>query len=108
MNKLKEDFQKEYSKKQFVNENILKGISTNVKFHNELMNVRSSAAACLNVLVYLNRHPDDIIPFFKQIGLNIQKVIDFPHPVVYGGERYDDVKFIMSMEFTGYELLVGG
>jgi len=90
MNKLIDDFQKEYSKKQFVNENILKGISANVKFHNELMNVRSSAAACLNVLGYLNRNPNDIIPFFNQIGLNIQKVIDFPHPVVYGGERYDD------------------
>jgi len=90
MNKLIDDFQKEYSKKQFVNENILKGISTNVKFHNELENVRSSAAACFNVLGYLNHNPNDIIPFFNQIGLNIQKVIDFPHPVVYGGERYDD------------------
>jgi hypothetical protein len=91
MNKLKEDFQKEYSKeKQFVYENIREGISTNIKFHNELENVRSSAAACLNVLVYLNRHQNDIIPFFNQIGLNIQKVIDFPHPVVYGGKRYDD------------------
>lgn len=90
MNKLKDDFQKEYSKKQFVYENILKGISTNVKFHNALMNVRSSAAACLNVLVYLNHNPNDIIPFFNQIGLNIQKVIDFPQNVVYEGERYDD------------------
>ena len=90
MNKLKDDFQKEYSKKQFVYENILKGISTNVKFHNALMNVRSSAAACLNVLVYLNHNPNDIIPFFNQIGLDIQKVIDFPQNVVYGGEKYDD------------------
>jgi hypothetical protein len=54
------------------------------------MNVRSSAAACFNVLGYLNHNPNDIIPFFNQIGLNIQKVIDFPHPVVYGGKRYDD------------------
>jgi len=54
------------------------------------MHVRSSAAACLNVLVYLNRNQNDIIPFFNQIGLNIQKVIDFPQNVVYGGEKYDD------------------
>ena len=90
MNKLKDDFQKEYSKKQFVYGNILKGISTNVKFHNELENVRSSAAACLNVLVYLNHNPNDIISFFNQIGLNIQKVINFPKNVVCGDEKYDD------------------
>jgi len=54
------------------------------------MHVRSSAASCLNVLVYLNRNRNDIIPFFNQIGLNIQKVIDFPQKVVYGGEKYDD------------------
>lgn len=90
MNKLKNDFQKEYSKKKFINENIFKGISKNVKLHNELENVRSSAAACLNVFGYLNQHPNDIIPFFNQIGLNIQKVIDFPKNVVYGDEKYDD------------------
>ena len=90
MNKLKDDFQKKYSKKQFVYKNIRKGISTNVKLHVELMHIRSSAASCLNVLVYLNRNRNDIIPFFNQIGLNIQKVIDFPQNVVYGGEKYDD------------------
>ena len=90
MDKLKDNFQKEYSKKQFVNENILKGISNNVKLHDEVNNVRSSAAACLNVLGYLNQHENDIIPFFNKIGLNIQKVINFPQNVVYGGIRYDD------------------
>lgn len=90
MNKLKEEFQKEYLKKQFVNENILKGISTNVKLHDEVKNVRSSAAACLNVLGYLNQHQNDIIPFFNQFGLNIQKVIDFPTNVDYEGIRYED------------------
>lgn len=90
MNKLKDAFQKKYSNKQFVNENILNGISANVKLHNELMHIRSSAASCLNVCGYLNQHPDDIIPFFNQLGLNIQKVIDFPTNVNYGGEIYDD------------------
>ncbi len=90
MNKLKNDFQKEYLKKNFVNENIFEGISKNVKLHNELKNVRSSAAACLNVFGYLNQHQDDIIPFFNQFGLNIQKVIDFPKNVVYEDEKYDD------------------
>jgi len=88
--KLKEDFQKEYLKKQFVNDNILKGISTNVKLHDAVNNVRSSAAACLNVLGYLNQHQNDIIPFFNQFDLNIQKVIPFPTNVNYEGIIYDD------------------
>lgn len=91
MNKLKDSFQKKFSDKQFVNENILTGISANVKLHNELMHIRSSAASCLNVCGYLNQNPEDIIPFFNQLGLNIQKVIDFPTNVNYEGEIYDDV-----------------
>ena len=90
MNKLKDSFQKKFSDKQFINKNILNGISPNVKLHNELMNVRSSAASCLNVCGYLNQHPEDIIPFFNKFGLDIQKVIDFPTNVNYEGEIYDD------------------
>ena len=91
MNKLKDVFQKKFSSRQFVNENIFSGISANVKFHNELMHIRSSAAACLNVFGYLNQHQKDIIPFYKQIGLNIKRIIDFPKNVDYEGEKYDDV-----------------
>lgn len=90
MNKLKDVFQKKFSSRQFVNENIFSGISANVKFHNELMHIRSSAAACLNVFGYLNQHPNDITPFFNQFGLNIQEVITFPTNVDYGDEIYDD------------------
>lgn len=90
MNKLKDAFQKQFSDNQFVNKNILDGISANVKFHNELMHIRSSTAACLNVFGCLNQTPKDIIPFFNQFDLNIQEVIDFPTKVDYGGEIYDD------------------
>lgn len=92
MNKLTDKFQKKYAEKyqQFVYNDICKGISKNVKLHEEIMHPRSSAAACLNVLVYLNRNKKDIVPFFNKIGLNIQKVIDFPQNVIYGDEKYDD------------------
>ena len=90
MNKLKDAFQKNYSNKQFVNENILNGISKHAKLHNELMHIRSSAASCINVFGYLNQHQDDIIPFFNQFGLSIQKVIDFPTGVNFKDEIYDD------------------
>jgi len=90
LNKLKDSFQKRYVDKQFVNKNILNGISAKVKLHNELMNVRSSAASCINVCGYLNQHPDDITPFFNQFGLNIKRYINFPTDVNYGDEIYDD------------------
>jgi len=90
MNKLEDSFQKNYSSQQFVNDNIRKGISTNVKFHDELMNVRSSAAACLNVLGHLNQNQEDIIPFFNSMGLKIDQVIRFPKNASFEGEIYDD------------------
>jgi len=90
LNKLKDSFQKRYVDKQFVNKNILNGISAKVKLHNELMHVRSSAASCINVCGYLNQHPDDITPFFNQFGLNIKRYINFPTDVNYGDEIYDD------------------
>lgn len=90
MNKLTDDFQRNYADKQFMNEDVLKGISGNVKLHDEIKNVRSSAAVCLNVMGYLNQHNQDIIPFFSQLGLNLNKVIDFPSGMIFDGESYDD------------------
>ena len=91
MDKLKDSYQKKYSGRQFINENIRTGISPNVKLHNELMHIRSSAASCLNVFGYLNQHPDEITPFFNQFGLSIQRVIDFPTNINYDGEIYNDI-----------------
>jgi len=90
MNKLTEEYQKKYKNRQFVNENILSGISSNVKLHDKVKNVRSSAAACLNVMGYLNQHQNDIIPFFSQFGLSIEEVLPFPKPLDFEGEIYDD------------------
>ena len=92
MNKLTEDYQKKFSNQYFVNTQILEGISKSVKLHPEALgNVRSSAAACMNVLGYLNQHQEDIIPFFKKIGLNLQTVIPFPSNVNFDGRIYDDI-----------------
>jgi len=90
MNKLKDEYQKKYVNRQFVNDDILKGISDSVKLHDEVRNVRSSAAACLNVFGFLNQHPSDIIPFFSKIGLDIQSIISFPSNADFNGEVYDD------------------
>ncbi|MBN2260301.1 MAG: hypothetical protein JW702_07135 [Clostridiales bacterium] len=90
MTKLSNDFQIQFSNQQFTNKNVLSGISKNVKLHEELQNVRSSAAACINVFGYLNQNPKDIIPFFNDIGLKIDEVLKFPKGANLSGEIYDD------------------
>lgn len=77
---------------QFVNAYVrdLTGISAKANLHGELHASNSSAAACLNVLHYLNNSQADLIPFFRAVGLNITKVIPFPTGVSYAGEEYDD------------------
>lgn len=90
MNKLTDEYQKRYKERQFVNEKVLQGISKSVKLPKEVLNVRSSAAACLNVCDYLNQHPEDIIPFFYKIGLDIQRFLPFPQNANITGEIYDD------------------
>jgi hypothetical protein len=90
MSKLEDVFQQKFANKQFFNESVLKGISKSVKLHDEVNNVRSSAAACLNVMGYLNQHQKDIIPFFSYFGIQIEEVIPFPQNVNVGDEIYDD------------------
>ena len=85
------EFQEKFRGKQFFNDEILKGISNNVKLHEEVNNPLSSAAACLNVMGYLNQNTDKIIPFFKSFGIEIQEVLNFPTGVNYDGEIYDDI-----------------
>jgi hypothetical protein len=91
MSKLEVSYQLKFSNRKFVNDQIINGISKSVKLHSETLdNVRSSAAACLNVLGYLNQHQEDIIPFFKKIGISIQRVIPFPSNANFGDMVYDD------------------
>ncbi|WP_157270147.1 PGN_0703 family putative restriction endonuclease [Azohydromonas aeria] len=82
--------QQSYRDRQFYNEHVKAGISRNVKLHDAIDNPASSAAACLNVLGYLNQNPGFIQPFFHSFGLEIEEVIGFPSGVDFGGEVYDD------------------
>jgi hypothetical protein len=88
--KISRDYQERYRGNQFYNDKILTGISANVKLHDEVHNPLSSAAACINVLGYLNQNKADIIPFFKEFGLAIDEVVDFPSGADVEGELYSD------------------
>lgn len=94
------EHQKSYKDTLFYNDDILKGISGNVKLHIGIKNPLSSAAACLNVLGYLNQNPSKIIPFFDALDFPIEEVIGFPRGADLGGEVYDDTgPFVF--EYTG-------
>jgi hypothetical protein len=88
--KISRGYQERYRGNQFYNDKILAGISAAVKLHDEVHNPLSSAAACLNVLGYLNQNKADIIPFFKELGLAIDEVVDFPSGADVEGELYSD------------------
>lgn len=88
--KTSRNYQEKYRNNQFYNDKIRAGISANVKLHDEIHNPLSSAAACLNVLGYLNQNPGEIIPFFKEFGLQIDELMDFPSGVDVEGELYSD------------------
>jgi hypothetical protein len=88
--KTSKDYQEQYRDKQFYNDRIPSGISEKVKLHDEVNNPLSSAAACLNILGYLNQHRQEIIPFFGTFGLDIEEVPEFPSGADVQGEVYDD------------------
>ena len=88
--KTSKEYQEKYRNKLFFNDQYRDGISKNVQLHNELQNPLSSAAACINVLGFLNQNKDELIPFFRFFGLEIDSIIDFPTGINYEGEVYDD------------------
>ena len=81
----------DYQKRWVFDSSLLSGIDLkSVTLHREVSNPMSSQASCLNVLVHLNRYPDEIKRFFNYFTVNITKVIDFPTGVDVGGEVYND------------------
>ncbi len=87
--KLTHDHQKKWIDNQFFSKNTLNKISSKVQLHTELNNVRSSAAACINVLGNLDRN--DLKNFLNSFDLEIDNIIDFPSTANISGEIYDDI-----------------
>jgi len=75
---------------QIYDECVKTTISSSVKLHEHFESPQSSAAACLNVLGYLNLYPNEIPVFFQRLGLDIEEVIPFPTGVDVRGKIYDD------------------
>ncbi len=95
MNKLNIEYQARWESSTLYSRDVLDNVGQNVKLHNELDHVLSSAAACLNVLGNLNNEPSTLIEILNSFGLEVQDVIRFPSDSNVGGELYDDSGYVV-------------
>ena len=90
-NVLSEECQVKWKSQPIYDENILLNIDKGVNLHTELMNVRSSAAACLNTIGNIAKNERDLINFLNEFDLEVEDIVPFPTGTTVGGQKYDDV-----------------
>ena len=96
MSKLSEEFQEKYRTHQLFDTSIIDDIDKEAKLHNEaLNNPLSSAASCLNVLGSIKDNPEEIKRFLAVIGLEVDRVIEFPTGANIGERLYNDKGYII-------------
>jgi len=84
------NYENTWQNKIFFDRKVLKNIAEDAKLHNDIENVRSSAAACVNVLGNIAKKPKDLINFLNTFGMGVQEIIPFPTGVIFGGYKYND------------------
>jgi hypothetical protein len=91
--KFTDGFQKQWANNHFFDQTVLNNIDKEVQLHNQVSNVKSSAASCINVLGNLGKkeNMDDLITFLNSFGLNVTSIIPFPTGVVVSDEKYNDI-----------------
>lgn len=65
-------------------------IDPEVQLHKELMNVRSSAAACINTIGNIAKNKKDLMFFLNSFNLGVEDIISFPKGVTIGNLVYND------------------
>jgi hypothetical protein len=87
---LSKEFQSRWNTKPIYSNDILKGIDDNVHLHRELMNARSSAGACINVIGNIAKDKQDLINFLNYFKLGVEDIILFPTGATFGEWKYLD------------------
>lgn len=88
---LSERFQKKWKSQPIYDANILGTIDKGVQLHTELMNVRSSAAACINTIGNIAKDKVQLISFLNEFNIGVEDVIPFPTGATFAGQQYNDV-----------------
>jgi|GEM_PF-447971 len=90
-NPLSEKWQSRWKDKPIYDEVIRRNIDPKVQLHKELLNVRSSAAACINVIGNIAKKKADLISFLNTFNIGVDDILPFPSGIEVGEEKYDDV-----------------
>ena len=90
VSKLSETFQQEWKDKHFYDEAILDTIDEKVLHTETKINVRSSAAACINVIGNIAKKKRDLVAFLNEFNLSVEDIISFPSGASFNGEQYID------------------
>jgi hypothetical protein len=86
--KFKSTSQINWTNNHFFNALVLDNIDKEVQLHNQIQNVRSSTASCINVLGNLDE--GDLLTFLNSFGLNATSIIPFPTGANVEGQQYKD------------------
>ena len=82
--------QEQWSGNQWFDKSILNDIDPSAQLHSEIINPRSSAAACINTIGNIARNKQDLLNFLNQFDLGVEVIIPFPMGATYEGETYND------------------
>jgi hypothetical protein len=74
---------------------LLERIDSKVRLHPALGNPKSSAAACINVLGYLSKHPQELLKFLNSFDLDVDEVVKFPTGSELGGDVHNDQGYVV-------------
>ena len=87
---LSERYQSRWKAKPIYDNTIRLMIDPEAHLHKDLMNVRSSAAACINTIGNIARNKRDLLFFLNSFNLGVEDIISFPKGVTVGGLIYND------------------
>ena len=87
---LSEEYQRKWKDKPFYDEAILNTIDEEVNLHTGVRNLRSSAAACINVIGNIAKNKRDLISFLNEFNLGIEDIVSFPSGASFDDQQYND------------------
>ena len=87
---LSEAHQQKWKESPVYDKSLLGSIDNSVQLHNEINNVRSSAAACMNTIGNIAKNKKDLISFLGRFNIEIEDILSFPTGASFDGEVYKD------------------
>ena len=84
------NYENRWNSQVFFDRTVLNNIPKDAKLHDDIENVKSNAAACVNVLGNIAKDQEGVINFLNTFGLGVQEIIPFPTGASLDGYKYND------------------